>query len=190
MSDWQRSSSGSRIQVRDLPAYEDREPERRDRRDDRRQSRPLLPIVGATALAIGVPLWIFGAKWTLEGLILGSNLLLSWLTLPAALPMPTGWWVLLAVIPGALFSIIEVIFRPLARRGDRMQPAPPLFWLIWAVLVVADVGTTYIGYRGEAHQWAFAAQVAAYPVWSGAWALVLTFAPEWLIIGGLRLISR
>lgn len=181
MSEAERRTSN--VRVRDLEPEPAAEPKRRNGFDT-------TPLVGIALLTMGGVMWLVGARYTLDGLIIGSNWLLAWLTLAARIPPAVGWWVLLAIPVGLVFSRIEIAHAPMHKRSGAWMGAAPERWVIWLTLVAIDVTTTYVGFVGVEHQWPFVAQIAALPFWSVLWALVLTFAPEWLILGGWKLISK
>ena len=45
---------------------------------------------GLMMILFGLPLWALGAKYTLDGEVIGINMLAAFLELPARVPAPTG----------------------------------------------------------------------------------------------------
>ncbi len=144
----------------------------------------------AIALAIvGGLLWLAGAKYTLLGWVTGLNWFLGWLGLPARVPAPAGYYMLIMIPAGLLYSLVEVK-RPWKQRNKSGERAA-LYWAIWMLLVASDIGTTFAGVTTpEPNAWAISRQLAAIWPLAGAWAAVLTFVPEWLIAGAHKLLRR
>jgi hypothetical protein len=144
--------------------------------------------LGIIALIVGSALWVLGARYTLEGLITVGNLLLELIGIPARLPRPSGWYWLLAAVPGLLYSLVEVWFRP----GPAPRWASVPNWLISLLLVAlihaSDVGSTFAGYLfPPAGAWALHTWAATDGRWLlFIWAIILTYLPERLIILGLQ----
>lgn len=142
-----------------------------------RRRSPLWPA-GVAALLFGLPLWLIGAFYTLQGWVFGLNLVAAAVHLPAVVPMPRGWWVLLFVPLGLLYSWVEV---------HRPSRADALWLMVYLLIILSDLATTYLSVIAAdattLSRWAAATLWAAF-----AWTAVLTFAPEWLIMGGLKLI--
>ena len=66
---------------------------------------------GLMMILFGLPLWALGAKYTLDGVVIGINMLAAFLELPARVPAPTGWWNLLLIPIRLLFSYVESSVR-------------------------------------------------------------------------------
>src|SRR5262249_28311608 len=119
----------------------------------------------------------------------GLNWFLAWLGLPAGIPTPTGYYMLLMIPLGLLYSLVE-IKRPWKYRSKRADKVA-LYWVIWAALALSDIGSTFAGVSKPAQDaWTIAKQVAALWPLAVAWAAVLTFVPEWLITGAVKLLRR
>lgn len=140
---------------------------------------PLWPA-GIAAILFGVPLWLVGAFYTLQGWVMGLNLVTAAIHLPAHIPLPTGWWVLLFIPLGLLYSWVEI------HRPTRASAA----WVVAYLLVIlSDLATTYLSVT--AADATTISRWAAATIWASfIWAAILTFAPEWLMIGGVRLIRK
>lgn len=165
-----------------------------DARAERRQSRRGRAVqwsVGLTLLAFGVPAWFVGGRYTVEGWVIWLNRLLGWFGVAEQLPVPRGWPLLALVIVAALiYSRVEVAHRPWRRVDGRWMLAAPLAWAAWVLIVGTDLGSTYQGIitpPAGSEQWV--RDVAASDWASGFATFVLTFGPEWFILGGIRLLK-
>jgi len=143
---------------------------------------------GIALIVFGALLWLAGARYTLTGWVYGLNWFAAWLGLPAQIPPPVGMAVLFAVPIGLVYSLVE-LYRPWKARGD--WTAAALIWVIWVIIVFTDGGSTFLGVKQVAPDaWLITRQVAASDYLAGGWSLVLTFIPEWLMIGGIKLLRR
>lgn len=142
---------------------------------------------GVLALAFGVIFWAVGGKYTLEGWVIGLNLLLGFLDVPVRIARPDGWWVLLFVPLAAAYSWVEVRARPprLKRLKQLRRWLAPA--LLWAIVIGTDVGSTFAGVQNPGPRpWPISVWLAATDVAGGVWAVALTFFPESLILYGWR----
>lgn len=143
--------------------------------------------LGLTLLAFGGLAWLGSAKYTLIGWIVGLNTTLAWLGLPLRVPEVAGWFVLLAVPLGVVYSRVET--RVWRGGGGLMRS--PLFWLGWVVIVATDVGSTYLGVRTPpADAWPITMQIASSQGVAFVLSLLLTFIPEWMLIGAKLFLKR
>lgn len=144
--------------------------------------------LGIVLIVFGAFGWLVSAKYTLFGWVIGVNYALTWLGLPLHVPVPVGWFVLLMVPLGIIYSRVET--RIWHRRSSALMRTP-LFWLGWLIIVGTDVYSTWLGVRiVSPESWTFAQQIAA-NVWAALfWAAFLTFVPEWAILGGVKFIRR
>jgi hypothetical protein len=168
------------ITSREIPAKDD-PPTPKQRRS------PIWPL-GIVAIIVGAILWPLGARYSLEGWIYALNILLDLVHLPAAIPMPVGWWWLLFIPPGILYSLVEI----------RVQFGPPPSWAhlpSWAIAIGlllfvhgTDIGSTFAGYLAPpAGAWAIHVWAAGDGRWAlGLWAIILTYLPERAFMQGLR----
>lgn len=144
--------------------------------------------VGVALAIFGGTLWLIGARYTLDGWVWGVNLLLSWLSLPVSIPRPVSWFVLLALPLGVLYSAVET---GIWYRRSAAAIRSPLFWLAWLAIVGTDVFSTWLGVRVvQPDSWLLTQQVAANGWAALVWALVLTFLPEWAILGARFFLRR
>lgn len=142
------------------------------------------PLAGALMLAFGLPLWILGAKYSLDGWVLGLNIVADALTLPATLPRASGWWALLAAPLGLAYSYVEVKVRPKwGGPATRMLSVALLFLLTHGT----DIGSTFLVAVTPAEGAWPLARWAADAMWpAGLWAAFLTYCPEVLLLAGWR----
>lgn len=151
---------------------------------------------GFAAIAIGAILWTVGGKYTFDGWLVWINGFFAWLQLPIVIADPVGWWRLLFIPVAFVYSRVEVRHRPFWRKGGSWQfVRDPVFWGAWLFIVGTDIGTTFTGSKQPSAQvWGMLQpamlQIANSDVLSVAWSIVLTFAPEWLILGGVWLLKR
>ncbi|NWG22709.1 MAG: hypothetical protein HXY39_20580 [Chloroflexi bacterium] len=143
---------------------------------------------GLLMLAFGLPLWALGAKYTLDGVVIGLNLLAQFLELPARVAAPTGWWNLLLVPLGLIFSYVEANVRPNIRGGASQLVA---LLVLLALTHGIDVLTTYLGITAPSSLPPIVSQIINITWWSGYLAaLILTYLPEMLIRGGWALLTE
>jgi hypothetical protein len=140
------------------------------------------------AILVGAILWPLGARYCLEGWVYGLNILLALLNLPARIPMPVGWWWLIFVPLGLLYSTVEI----------RVQFGPPPSWAhlpSWGLAMIllllihgTDIGSTFAGYLSPPKgAWSIHVWAAGDGRWAlGLWAIVLTYLPERAFMLGLR----
>jgi hypothetical protein len=144
--------------------------------------------VGTALIIFGSIGWMTGSRYTLFGWVTGLNMFFAWLGLPLMVPMPIGWWILTMIPIGLVYSRVEMqVWKAHKRRGQSLA----LFAVSWLLIVATDVGTTYLGVRmPPADAWPITQSIAASTGWAFLWATILTFASDWLIIGGVKLIKR
>lgn len=144
---------------------------------------------GLLAWAFALPLWLIGARFTLDGWVVALNAVAGWLTLPAVIPHPSGWWVLLCAPLGVAYSWVELAGRP-----GRLRRATVSRWsvlaLLWVAVMLTDIGSTALGllYPGD-DAWPLFTWLAQVPPGVAVVAILLTFLPEALAVGGWRLIN-
>lgn len=149
------------------------------------------PQMGLYALAVvlfvfGLLGWIAGGKYTVEGWVIALNMFARWIGVEQQLTVPRGWWLVGAVLVcGVVYSRVEVL--ALRNTVQRM----PVFWVGWLLMVITDIGSTLLGVLNPAPNAApILIQLAGIVPLAIAWAIVLTFVPEWLILSGVRLFRR
>jgi hypothetical protein len=182
------------VAVKSYTPYEppqQRPPEQPTETKPRLLRRGGAPETGIALLIFAAPMWISGARFTVDGIRLVLNWVLAWLTVPARIPAPTGWALLAtAAIVGLLCSRIEIVRFPLRFvRGT-------IVWLGFGALIgwlltsVGDAVTTYIGLTSPpAGAWAIHTW-AARTLWASSSATaVLTFGPELMWAAALYLLG-
>lgn len=157
----------------------------------KKESRPRTGsdwAVGIALIVFGGIGWLSGAKYTLFGWVVGLNMFFAWLGLPITLPTPAGWWILAMVPIGVIYSWVEAqVWRAHKRRGQALA----LFAVGWLLIVVTDVGTTYLGVRTPPPDaWPITQTIAASAGMAFIWASILTFVSDWLMLGGAKLLRR
>lgn len=130
--------------------------------------------------------WLAGGKYTVEGWVVALNMFARWIGVEQQLSIPRGWWLVGAVaISGVIYSKVEL----LAWRNTVQRM--PAFWIGWLLIVLTDVGSTLLGVINPAPDAApIFHQLATMVPAALVWALVLTAAPEYLILGGIKLFRR
>lgn len=148
--------------------------------------RGSLYVLAIVLLGFGVLGWIAGGKYTIEGWIVALNMFARWIGVEQQLSVPRGWWLIAAIVAsGVVYSRVELLaWRNTVHRM-------PSFWIGWILIVLTDVGSTLLGVLNPArdaapifHQLAQTAPAAI------GWALILTAAPEYLMLSGWRLFRR
>jgi hypothetical protein len=145
---------------------------------------------GLVALLFGVPLWITGAWYTLIGWVALLNMGARMLRFRGQIDLPAGGAALVGLIAiGVMYSIVEVHLFPVRRQGKQVVTLPALMWLIYLLIIGTDLATTGLGVLNPTPETppllmylAASVQVAAIGT------VVLTFLPEGLILGGLKLL--
>jgi hypothetical protein len=153
-----------------------------------KERRPAL-AAGSVLLLFGVPLWLAGARYTFDGWLSGLALFADWLGVPINMPA-LDWriYLVLVVTLGLLYSRIEIAAWR-AASGRRLARVPSIYWALWFLVLVTDLGSTYLGViTSRTGAWPIMVWVAQTWIVAGLWTGVLTFAPEWLILGGIKLL--
>jgi hypothetical protein len=176
----------------------------------------------AICFLFGVPMWVAGAKFTVDGWIIVLNRLMSWIGAPWAIGViPFGLYLGLMGIAGFIYSKVELAWPFRYAHLSQLSRFPksdgwthvklgetrvfvlqgPLFLSVWAVVLLTDIGTTFIGvssFSGNLTTYdtldvawtSFMYSVAASTGQAIAFSAFLTFTPEWLIIGGKKLLQK
>lgn len=155
-------------------------------RSPERKPQGSLYALAIVLLTFGALGWIAGGKYTVEGWVVALNMFARWVGIEQQLSVPRGWWLVGAVIvSGVIYSRVELLaWRNTVHRL-------PTFWIGWVLIVLTDVGSTLLGIVNPPPDAApVFLQLAATPAAAILWALVLTAAPEYLILGGMRLFRR
>ena len=155
-------------------------------------------IVGLFALIIGVPFWLEAARFTRDGWINFVNWLCVRFGIPYEVPA-LDWRVAMAllVLIGTAYSYVEIGKQPIRWpkdwRNDFADFSKWRFerrweaWLVWAVLIVSDVWTTYSGAKHpDPSGLAIMRDVAAASGTLAIYAILMTFIPDRLVRFGRR----
>jgi hypothetical protein len=164
------------------------EPEKQERKEPPQQQSSSYLAVGLFLLIIGTPLWIVGARYTVDGAIVAINWFLNWLTIPHQVHRPQ-WegYLLWIAAAGLAFSIIEVRHRP---RRIPKNNKEALTGAAWCIAVVIDLGTTYLAVTNPGRgAWPITYWIAGNITAAGAWTILATFGPEWAIMGAWKLLT-
>jgi hypothetical protein len=158
-------------------------------------------IVGLFALLFGIPLWLEAARFTRDGWILFIDWLCARFSIPWQVPA-LSWWVaiLLIAILGFGYSYVEMVKQPVRMpkewRRDFFKFKLWTFerrweaWIVWAVLIASDVGTTYAGAKNpDPSGLSLMRDIISSSVALAGYAIILTFIPDRLVRFGWRAIK-
>lgn len=144
---------------------------------------------GLLALAFGVSLWAIGAKYSLEGWVLGLNIVGDVLGLPADLPAPVGWWNLVCLPLGIGYSLVELRVRAKWQGWSNMKPFIATVFLMF-LAHGTDIGSTILSALAPSQNAWPVAVWAAQAMWPAAvWGIFLTYLPEQLILLGKKMMK-
>lgn len=151
--------------------------------------------VGIVLLAFGLIAWLGGARFTVDGGVIGLNILFAWFGVPLVVPTLSGLTLIgCAVVIGFLCSRVEVVRFPI--RVTRSKGKIALAFLGFAVLTAwllissIDMGTTYLGVtRVTAASWPIHQAIAASDGLAATVTVALTFLPEIAILAGLHFLG-
>jgi len=155
-------------------------------------------VVGVFALLIGIPFWLEAARFTRDGWITFIDWLCARFGIPWQVPA-LRWEVMVALVVlfGLGYSYVEIVKQPVRLprnwrlnffnftlwRIERRWEA----WIVWTVLIVSDVATTYTGARNpDPSGLAIARDIAASSGTLALYAILLTFIPDRLARYGWR----
>lgn len=153
-----------------------------------RQRESLVPA-GIAALMFGIPLWFVSARYSLDGWVMAINVAAKHVGLPLVIPVITGWWSLLLVPLGLVYSLVEVKYNPF--RYLKKSPAIGLVFLAtWLFIHGTDLGTTFLSATMlHADAWEVSTWIAQHLVIAVLWSIFLTYLPERLIMAGSKWIG-
>lgn len=137
-------------------------------------------------LVFGALGWMAGGKYTVEGWVVALNMFARWLGMTEQIAVPRGWWLVGAVlISGLVYSRVELLAW--RKNAQRM----PQFWIGWVLIVLTDLGSTLLGVLNPAPDAPpVFLQLAAMLPLAILWSVILTAVPEYLILGGYKLLRR
>lgn len=155
-------------------------------------------IVGFFALLIGVPFWLEAARFTRDGWIVFVDWLCARFGVPWQVP-PLDWRVgiVLLILFGIGYSYVEIVKLPVRLPADWRKDFLSFdkwrieqrweAWVVWLVLIVSDVATTYVGARRpDPSGLAIMRDIAASSGALALYAILLTFIPDRLARFGWR----
>lgn len=142
--------------------------------------------VAAALVFFGGLAWIIGGKFTIEGWATWLNHIGAYLGIDGSLQAPRGWTLVgTTIVVGVIYSFVELRIRSRAARTQ------PLFWLVWIPIILTDVGSTFFGLQAVAPTDPLVVrQVAAIWPLAALIAAVLTFVPEYMILGAWHILRR
>ena len=161
-------------------------------RDNARSTRFHFNPVGLVLVVLGALWWLPAARTTVDGWVVILNTFLDFFGITETIPYATGWLLLgLAIVVGGIYSGVEARNLPITRKGSVLVFAPFMFWIGWLFLSTTDVASTFVGIMTPPNDaWAIHKQLAGNPAGAGVLALLSTFAPDWVIIIGVRLLFK
>jgi hypothetical protein len=158
----------------------------------RRQAVDLSGLaLGSVGTCFSLGLWIVGARYTVDGVLVIINRLLTFLTIPVQIPIPPGWllYVLLVPIP-LMFSLIEWRKVPLELTDEGWRFAAGGQWVVWLLVYGMDAVTTWNGLGViDPNSPVIIQQIATTPWAQSIVTAVLTIGPEallWSMVGVFR----
>lgn len=143
-----------------------------------------LVMLALLSLAIAVPGWVRGARYTVEGWAILAQAVANVLGAPVRVGLPGGWVLVGLVLGvGAAYSLAEVAARP---RGAWLRWRIIVFvtaTAVWLAVLGTDIGTTIIGVLNTpATAWAPERWIAERPIAAAIYGALLTFYPEGLTL--------
>jgi hypothetical protein len=156
-----------------------------------RAATSLKPL-GLVLVVFGVLWWLPAARTTVDGWVVILNVIMDFFGIAATVPYATGWLLLiLAVVIGGIYSTVEARNLPIQRRNTVILFAPLMVWIGWLFLSTTDVASTFIGIMTPPiGAWAIHVQLASNPAAAAVLAVLSTFAPDWVIIFGVKMLMR
>ena len=146
--------------------------------------------LGVAALVFGICLWTPGAHYQLDGWTHIFNTLLSMVRSGIELPLAEGWWALLLIPCGIIYSIGERRYLPFAKAGRAWWQWHFLggaVLLVWVLVNGSDLLSAYTGIVNPAEEAGEWAKWAAQTRWAAlAWMLVVVYIGDMLIVLGWR----
>jgi hypothetical protein len=156
-----------------------------------RTATSLKPL-GLVLVVFGVLWWLPAARTTVDGWVVILNVIMDFFGIAATVPYATGWLLLiLAVVIGGIYSTVEARNLPIQRRNTVILFAPLMVWIGWLFLSTTDVASTFIGIMTPPiGAWAIHVQLASNPAAAAVLAVLSTFAPDWVIIFGVKMLMK
>lgn len=147
------------------------------------------PALGIFAILLAAFFWLSGARFTVEGVVLFLNWLLSSWWMPWTIPSPVGMNLLIfAILVGLLFSIAEIKEFPFRKGRKFNNNRNAQMAVVWLIITIVDGVTTFVGLTNPPagawpiHQWT--ADTAWFAIIVSS---VLTVLPEMMFVAGMHL---
>jgi hypothetical protein len=154
-----------------------------------KQRESLIPA-GIAALMFGIPLWFVSARYSLDGWVMAVNVAAHHVHLPLFIQPVMGWWSLLLIPIGLIYSLVEVLYHPFKRMARANRVAAAVFIIACLLLHATDVGSTALSViNPTADAWPISLWIAHTWYITAVWAIILTYLPERLIIAGSQWIA-
>lgn len=145
--------------------------------------------IGGIAIAflgvlIGFVLWLLSARYTVDGVLVLVNALLSFLNVPHQIVVPPAFpiYLILSPVP-TLMTYAEWQKQPFYKdkKGEWVFEEPQ-HWVIWAVVLGADGWTNFTGLGVDPGEGSMTIQreLSQNPLWRGIVAGAFTAGPEWI----------
>lgn len=159
------------------------------RQEAARSKTQHIPI-GIVLVVLGALWWLPAARTTVDGWVVILNTMLDFFAITETIPRASGWLLFgLALAVGGLYSTVETKFIPVRMVGGVLRFSAFSVLLGWLFLSTTDVATTFAGIMSPpVDAWAIHKQLASNAGGAGVVALVSTFAPDWVIIIGTKMI--
>lgn len=154
--------------------------------------RLALAALAVLALAMALPGWVRGARYTVEGWRVVVEVIAGILGVTARVSLPSGPAMAGLVLGvGALYSLAEVKARPRMSWLRWGLGVMALAVAVWIVVLGTDIGTTIIGVLNTPRTaWAPERWMAARPWAASLYGAFLTFYPEGLTLLAGQLLRR
>ncbi len=138
--------------------------------------------IGAVGMLISAIIWLIGARWTVDGLVVMFNAVLHFFNTNYQAPIPPHVLVYVCLSPIPLaFSAVEW-HVPIRREKSVWHFAPLGDWAVWTTVLFFDWYTSYLGLGVDPGPDAmtFMRQLSASIIPRVLVSAILTAGPEWL----------
>lgn len=134
-------------------------------------------------LLIGFVLWLFSARYTVDGVLDFVNAMLGFLHIPWRFIIPPTFPIYLILTPiPTLMTYAEWQKQPFARTKGEWRFGPAQHWLVWTIVMGLDAITTFrgIGVDPGPGSLTIMRELADSSFQRGLVAAILTYGPEWI----------
>jgi hypothetical protein len=178
------------IRYRDIGG--DVQPERRSTPPRRRRLNLPALVLALVGTTMGAALWLIGARYSIDGVLVMGNALLSFFGIPLQIAIPPAWTVYLVLLLIPLgYTIIEWLQIPAELNDNGWWVAPPAQWLVWISVFALDALTTWFGLGAIDDSAPLLLHELVANDWSrGGLTAILTMLPEALWFGMLAIFRR